>query len=152
MPKKTYVVRKKRRASRSATRERGKVQKAGKESPEKDPLNNGADPLNSGAQEPKTTRLVWSLIDFETCRPVVSDAGELKLGETAHHAIDVEGCLGGVFEFKDAMGIVGTLVAFPGMHPEAFVQKFDRGDADEFTYIVKDGVKEFASVIKEGEA
>jgi len=92
---------------------------------------------------------VWSLIDFETCRPVVTDAGEMKLGETAHHAIDVEGCLGGVFQFKDPMGIVGTLVAFPGMHPEAFVQKFDRGDAQEFTYIVKDGVKEFASVVKE---
>ena len=142
MPKKTYVVRKKRRASRSATRERGKVQKAGKESPEKEQLN-------SGTQEPKPTRLVWSLIDFETCRPVITDAGELKLGETAHHAIDVEGCLGGVFQFKDAMGIVGTLVAFPGMHPEAFVNKFDRGDADEFTYIVKDGVKEFAAVVKE---
>jgi hypothetical protein len=92
---------------------------------------------------------VWSLIDFETCRPVITDAGELKLGETAHHAIDVEGCLGGVFQFKDSLGIVGTLVAFPGMHPEAFVQKFDRGDADEFTYIVKDGAKEFASVVKE---
>ena len=141
MPKKTYVVRKKRRASRSATRERGKVQKAGKSSEK--------DPLNSGAQEPKTTRIVWSLIDFETSRPVITDVGEVKLGETAHHAIDVEGCLGGVFQFKDSMGIVGTLVAFPGMHPEAFVQKFDRGDADEFTYIVKDGVKEFASVVKE---
>jgi len=105
--------------------------------------------MNSGTQETKPTRLVWSLIDFETCRPVVTDVGEVKLGETAHHAIDVEGCLGGVFQFKDPMGIVGTLVAFPGMHPEAFVQKFDRGDADEFTYIVKDGVKEFASVVKE---
>ena len=94
-------------------------------------------------------RLVWSLIDFETCRPVITDAGEVLLGETAHHAVDVEGCLGGVFKFKDAMGIVGTLVAFPGMHPEAFVKKFDRGDADEFTYIVKDGVKEFAAVVKE---
>ena len=142
MPKKTYVVRKQRRAPRSATRERGKVQKAGKESPEKEQLN-------SGTQEPKPTRLVWSLIDFETCRPVITDVGEIKLGETAHHAIDVEGCLGGVFQFTDAMGIVGTLVAFPGMHPEAFVQKFDRGDADEFTYIVKDGVKEFAAVVKE---
>ena len=93
--------------------------------------------------------MVWSLIDFETCRPVITNAGEVNLGATAHHAIDVEGCLGGVFEFKDAMGIVGTLVAFPGMHPEAFVNKFDRGDADEFTYIVKDGVKEFAAVVKE---
>ena len=92
---------------------------------------------------------MWSLIDLETCRPVITDVGEIKLGETAHHAIDVEGCLGGVFQFTDAMGIVGTLVAFPGMHPEAFVQKFDRGDADEFTYIVKDGVKEFAAVVKE---
>jgi len=92
---------------------------------------------------------VWSLIDFDTCRPAITDVGEIKLGETAHHAIDVEGCLGGVFQFKDSMGIVGTLVAFPGMHPEAFVQKFDRGDADEFTYIVKDGVKEFAAVVKE---
>ena len=94
-------------------------------------------------------RIVWSLIDFETCRPVITDAGEVLLGETAHHAVDVEGCLGGVFQFKDAMGVVGTLVAFPGMHPEAFVKKFDRGDADEFTYIVKDGVKEFAAVVKE---
>ena len=124
MPKKTYVIRKKRRKrSRTATR-----------------------PTELQWVRP---RIVWSLIDFETSRPVITDAGELKLGETAHHAIDVEGCLGGVFEFKDAMGIVGTLVAFPGMHPEAFVQKFDRGDADEFTYIVKDGVKEFASVVKE---
>ena len=80
---------------------------------------------------------------------MVTDAGKIELGSTAHHAINVEGCLGGVFQFTDAMGIVGTLVAFPGMHPEAFVQKFDRGDADEFTYIVKDGVKEFASVVKE---
>lgn len=106
-------------------------------------------PASTEPQEPKTTRLVWSLIDFETCRPVVTDAGKIDLGSTAHHAINVEGCLGGVFQFTDAMGIVGTLVAFPGMHPEAFVQKFDRGDADEFTYIVKDGVKEFAAVVKE---
>ena len=28
------------------------------------------------------------------------------------------------------------------------MQKFDRGDADEFTYIVKDGVKEFATVVR----
>ena len=142
MPKKTYVIRKSSRSTRAATQAKGKVQRAGKESPEKEPIC-------SGTQEVKGVRLVWSLIDFETCRPVVTDVGEVKLGETAHHAIDVEGCLGGVFQFKDSMGIVGTLVAFPGMHPEAFVQKFDRGDADEFTYIVKDGVKEFAAVVKE---
>ena len=131
MPKKTYVTRKKRRKD-SGSR--------AKSSPA---------PASSAPQEPKGARIVWSLIDFETCRPVITDVGEIKLGETAHHAIDVEGCLGGVFQFKDSMGIVGTLVAFPGMHPEAFVQKFDRGDADEFTYIVKDGVKEFAAVVKE---
>lgn len=133
MPKKTYVVRKRSRRKKSdGTR--------AKSSPA---------PTSTGPQEPKGARIVWSLIDFETCQPVVTDVGEVKLGETAHHAIDVEGCLGGVFKFKDAMGIVGTLVAFPGMHPEAFVKKFDRGDADEFTYIVKDGVKEFAAVVKE---
>src|SRR5574340_854845 len=139
MPKKTYVVKKKHRErSRTATRPTGKARK-----PTGQPESSLA-PANTASPERATVRIVWSLIDFETCRPVITDAGELKLGETAHHAIDVEGCLGGVFKFKDAMGIVGTLVAFPGMHPEAFVQKFDRGDADEFTYIVKDGVKEFA--------
>ena len=143
MPKKTYVVSKKHRErSHTATRSTGKARKPTGQS-ESSPV-----PANTERQWVRP-RIVWSLIDFETCRPVITDAGELKLGETAHHAIDVEGCLGGVFEFKDAMGIVGTLVAFPGMHPEAFVQKFDRGDADEFTYIVKDGVKEFASVVKE---
>lgn len=134
MSKKTYVARRKRRAS--------------PKSPKNTASKSSSDFGNEGTKK-ECTRLVWSLIDFETCRPVITDAGELKLGETAHHAIDVEGCLGGVFQFKDPMGIVGTLVAFPGMHPEAFVQKFDRGDADEFTYIVKDGVKEFASVVKE---
>lgn len=134
MSKKTYVARRKRRAS--------------PKSPKNTTSKSSSDFGNEGTKK-ECTRLVWSLIDFETCRPVITDAGELKLGETAHHAIDVEGCLGGVFQFKDPMGIVGTLVAFPGMHPEAFVQKFDRGDADEFTYIVKDGVKEFASVVKE---
>src|SRR5574343_59443 len=143
MPKKTYVVRKKHRdRERTRTATRSSAVWAGKEPPEKEQLN-------SGTQEPKSTRLVWSLIDFETCRPVVSDAGEIKLGESSHHAIEIEGCMGGVFQFKDSMGIVGTLVAFPGMNPEAFVNKFDRGDAQEFTYIVKDGVKEFASVVKE---
>lgn len=128
MPKKSYVTRKK---------------KPSRKRP-------GTAPAVSTDTAPNSpARLVWSLIDFETCRPVVTDAGKIELGSTAHHAINVEGCLGGVFQFTDAMGIVGTLVAFPGMHPEAFVQKFDRGDADEFTYIVKDGVKEFASVVKE---
>ena len=131
MPKKTYATRKKRRKA-SGPRAKSPLALA-----------------STGPQEPKGVRLVWSLIDFETCRPVVTDAGKIELGSTAHHAINVEGCLGGVFQFTDAMGIVGTLVAFPGMHPEAFVQKFDRGDADEFTYIVKDGVKEFAAVVKE---
>ena len=134
MSKKTYVARRKQRAS--------------PKSPKNTTSKSSSDFGNEGTKK-ECTRLVWSLIDFETCRPVITDAGELKLGETAHHAIDVEGCLGGIFQFKDAMGIVGTLVAFPGMHPEAFVQKFDRGDADEFTYIVKDGVKEFAAVVKE---
>ena len=137
MTKKTYVARKKKRGA--TTRQSVRSSKT-------------AQPVSlpdRATSRPSPVRIVWSLIDFETCRPVITDAGELKLGETAHHAIDVEGCLGGVFQFKDAMGIVGTLVAFPGMHPEAFVQKFDRGDADEFTYIVKDGVKEFEYVVKE---
>ena len=148
MPKKTYVIRKRSRSTRGATRSTGKARTGRKESRKRESSSDGL--TESGLiPERKGVRIVWSLIDFETCRPVVTDVGEVKLGETAHHAIDVEGCLGGVFQFKDAMGIVGTLVAFPGMHPEAFVQKFDRGDADEFTYIVKDGVKEFASVVKE---
>ena len=143
MPKKTYVIRKKRRErSRTATRSTGKARKPTGQS------ESSLAPANSEPQGGRP-RIVWSLIDFETCRPVVSDAGEIKLGESSHHAIEIEGCMGGVFQFKDSMGIVGTLVAFPGMHPEAFVRKFDRGDADEFTYIVKDGVKEFASVVKE---
>ena len=137
MHKKTYVVRKKKRGA--TTRQSARSSKTAQPASLPDRATSRLSPV----------RIVWSLIDFETCRPVVTDVGEVKLGETAHHAIDVEGCLGGVFQFKDAMGIVGTLVAFPGMHPEAFVQKFDRGDADEFTYIVKDGVKEFAAVVKE---
>ena len=146
MPKKTYVIRKRTRdrpvATQSGRRAAKRKQRAQSES---SPV-----PASTELQGDRP-RIVWSLIDFETCRPVVSDAGEVKLGESSHHAIEIEGCMGGVFQFKDSMGIVGTLVAFPGMHPEAFVQKFDRGDADEFTYIVKDGVKEFASVVKEEE-
>ena len=147
MPKKTYVMRKRTRekpvVTQSGRRAAKRKQRAQSESL---PAPASIEPQESAC---KGVRIVWSLIDFETCRPVITDAGEITLGETAHHAVDVEGCLGGVFQFKDSMGIVGTLVAFPGMHPEAFVQKFDRGDADEFTYIVKDGVKEFASVVKE---
>ena len=95
---------------------------------------------------------MWSLIDFETCRPVIRDIGKHVLDNKAHHAVDIEGCLAGVFTYTDENGLKGTLLAMPGMDTEAFLRRMDRGDAEEFTYIVKDGVKEFASVIKEGEA
>ena len=131
MPKKTYVTRKK---------------KPSRKRPGPAPAVSTDTTPNSPA------RLVWSLIDFETCRPVIRDLGKHVLDSKAHHAVDIAGCLAGVFAYTDENGLKGTLLAMPGMDTEAFIRLVDRGDAEEFTYIVKDGVKEFASVIKEGEA
>lgn len=133
MPKKSYVTRKKKRVQIAA--------------------HSGIHPKSSGSQGADASpRLIWSLIDFETCRPVIRDLGKHVLDSKAHHAVDIAGCLAGVFAYTDENGLKGTLLAMPGMDTEAFIRLVDRGDAEEFTYIVKDGVKEFASVIKEGEA
>mgnify|MGYP006370728839 FL=1 len=132
MPKKSYVTRKKNSDAQTNSL----------------PL-----PASSGSQGADAPpRLIWSLIDFETCRPVIRDLGKHVLESKAHHAVDIAGCLAGVFAYTDENGLKGTLLAMPGMDTEAFIRLVDRGDAEEFTYIVKDGVKEFASVIKEGEA
>lgn len=150
MPKKTYVTRKKKRAqtvAHSAIQPKERAQNNGVQ-PKSSPL-----PASSGSQGADAPpRLIWSLIDFETCRPVIRDLGKHVLDSKAHHAVDIAGCLAGVFAYTDENGLKGTLLAMPGMDTEAFIRLVDRGDAEEFTYIVKDGVKEFASVIKEGEA
>ena len=132
MPKKSYVTRKKNSDAQTNSL----------------PL-----PASSGSQGADAPpRLIWSLIDFETCRPVIRDLGKHVLDSKAHHAVDIAGCLAGVFAYTDENGLKGTLLAMPGMDTEAFIRLVDRGDAEEFTYIVKDGVKEFASVIQEGAA
>lgn len=150
MPKKTYVTRKKKRAqtaAHSAIQPKERAQNNGVQA------NSSALPKSSGSQGADAPpRLIWSLIDFETCRPVIRDLGKHVLDNKAHHAVDIAGCLAGVFTYTDENGLKGTLLAMPGMDTEAFIRLVDRGDAEEFTYIVKDGVKEFASVIKEGEA
>ena len=149
MPKKTYVTRKKKRAqtaAHSAIQPKEMAQNHGVQSNSPGAASSGS----QGADAPP--RLIWSLIDFETCRPVIRDLGKHVLDSKAHHAVDIAGCLAGVFAYTDENGLKGTLLAMPGMDTEAFIRLVDRGDAEEFTYIVKDGVKEFASVIKEGEA
>ena len=150
MPRKTYVTRKKRRAQTAAP---SVIQPKAKARSNGDLSKLLPLPASSGPQGADAPpRLIWSLIDFETCRPVIRDLGKHVLDNKAHHAVDIAGCLAGVFTYTDENGLKGTLLAMPGMDTEAFIRLVDRGDAEEFTYIVKDGVKEFASVIKEGEA
>ena len=63
-------------------------------------------------------RIVWSLIDFGTCRPVIMTRENSSWEDCASR----DRCGGmsrkrGSSSSRDAMGIVGLLVASPGMHP-----------------------------------
>ena len=83
-------------------------------------------------------RIVWSLIDFETCRPVITDVGEVNLGDRAPR----DRCRGmswRVFQFRTRWALLAHWWHF--RYAPSLRSRSSTGVTPMNLRIVKDGVK-----------